>query len=352
MIGRWRGVAASLAALGLAACGGHVEGGASPNGGVPAADYAAAAVGNHWVYADTSTSQGTVVHAAGIGTLDGHIGVLTTSSHHPLSDPWQTSAAAQALIATSASGALRVPSTGSGALDQALGTVDLYRLPALVGDTFAQADRTVDGPIDGDGDGIADTWTLRSTVDVIGLESVTVAAGRFDDCLHLRTTIHQRVTLSHTGQTQDTETTHDDWYAPGIGPVRMETVSVSGPITGRSALVLVAYRVGGVSSDSTAPTIVQVTPADAFAGPAPGAVTVQFSEAVDPASARAGIVLVDGGGQAVAGSVTGHDATVVFTPQSALAAGAYSVQIGAGVTDVAGNPLSTPVTVRFTVTGP
>lgn len=351
--GRWK-VAAALGAatLALAACGGHVEGGAATGVGVPAADYAATATGNHWVYADAGTSQGTVVHAAGNATLDGRSGVLTLTTRHPLSDPWQSSTAAQALVATATGGAQRVPSTGGGALDQALGTVELYRLPASIGDSFVQADKTVDGPVDGDGDGIADRWTLHSTVSVVGMETVVVAAGRFDDCLHLRTVISQRVTLSQSGQTQDTETTRDDWYAPGIGPVRMDTVSVSGPITGRSALALVAYRVGTRSSDASAPTIAQITPGNGFAGAAPATVTVVFSEAVDPASARAGVALLDGNGQAVAGSVSGQGGTVVFTPQSPLGLGHYAVQVAASVTDVAGNALGSAVSAQFDVTSP
>lgn len=341
---------AFAATLGLAGCGGRVEPGTSPDSVTPA-DYAAVAAGNHWVYEDNTTSTGVVVHAVGPATLAGRSGIVQRSTSFMLADRWQTGTPADALLVADTASAARVPSTGSAALDLALGPVDLYRLPATIGSSFVQADLSVDGPVDGDGDGLADRWDLRSTVTLVARETVTVAAGRFDDCLHLRTVIDQRVTLSGNAQVRDSQTTRDEWYAPGIGPVRMDTTTVSGPVTGTSRLQLVAWRVGGRSSDPSAPAVLQVTPPDGYVGLAPAVLRVQFSEAVDPASARAGIRVVDANGQPVAGSVSGSGADVAWTPKQALAPGAYTLQIPTSVLDVAGRPLGTALGVRLEITG-
>lgn len=336
--------------MGIVGCGGPLEtGGAGAANTVDPADYVAAAAADHWVYEDTTTSTGMVVHAVGAATVAGRSGILQRSTTHPLADRWQTGGAAEALLVPGTATASRVPATGSAALDLALGPVDLYRLPATIGSSFVQADLTVDGPVDGDGDGVADRWALQSTVTVVGRETVTVAAGRFDDCLHLRTVIDQRVTLSSNAQVRDSRTTRDEWYAPGIGAVRMDTTTVSGPVTGTSRLQLAAWRVGGQSSDASAPSILQVTPVDGYVGVAPAALQVKFSEAVDPASARAGVGVVDGAGQPVAGTVSGSGADVAWTPQVPLVAGHYTLQIAASVLDVAGRPLGSALGVRFDV---
>ncbi|MCP5152800.1 MAG: Ig-like domain-containing protein [Ectothiorhodospiraceae bacterium] len=112
--------------------------------------------------------------------------------------------------------------------------------------------------------------------------------------------------------------------------------------------------------DTTGPRRVTVVPADGATGVAvSGAVTVVLDEAVDPASVRAETFrLLDAVGGPVAGAITLVDPrTARFTPTAPLAFGAtYTVELTAGITDLAGNaltddlgaPLTAPLTSTFT----
>jgi hypothetical protein len=111
-----------------------------------------------------------------------------------------------------------------------------------------------------------------------------------------------------------------------------------------------------VGSDSVAPTIVAIDPADgAIAPEGLQHVTVRFSEALAPASVSAGTFRVVTGGQTVAplGIDLLSEDRLVQLRFAGLAAGDYQIVIDAdAVTDLAGNALgAVDVVSDFTLTG-
>jgi hypothetical protein len=115
------------------------------------------------------------------------------------------------------------------------------------------------------------------------------------------------------------------------------------------------------STDTTAPTVTAVTPANTATGVATTtAVTVTFSEAVDPATiSPSTLELRDAANTLVPATVSYNAATTTatLTPGSALVADlAYTVTVRGGTTDprvkdLAGNPLVSDVTSQFTTGG-
>jgi hypothetical protein len=102
-------------------------------------------------------------------------------------------------------------------------------------------------------------------------------------------------------------------------------------------------------------------PAVTGRAPAPGAqgvptgdsIVVDFSEAVDPASVAGSVGLTGPGGPvAVSPFLANGDRRLTIDPVPALGAGAqHTVTLGAGITDVAGNPM-TPTSWSFTTVAP
>ncbi len=101
--------------------------------------------------------------------------------------------------------------------------------------------------------------------------------------------------------------------------------------------------------DATGPTLVSATPADDSVDVAvQSSIALVFNEALDPATLAANITLSNpAGGVAVNVSVSGQ--TVTLTPTSALQkAVRYSVHVGTGLTDAAGNRLAAAQVFGFT----
>lgn len=105
------------------------------------------------------------------------------------------------------------------------------------------------------------------------------------------------------------------------------------------------------TADTTAPTA-QITPANGGGLSPDASITVTFSEPMDTASVNAALSLVDAGGSPVDGSLTTTDATTFsFKPAAALTKGAvYTLTVASTATDLAGNPLATPLVSSFTAT--
>ncbi|WP_216207624.1 DUF4082 domain-containing protein [Amycolatopsis aidingensis] len=112
----------------------------------------------------------------------------------------------------------------------------------------------------------------------------------------------------------------------------------------------VIYR-NGLNGDTTPPQITGRTPGPGAADVELNtAVTVSFTEPVDPASAQ--FALTDPGGAELGGELTlsADEHTVTFTPSARLAAGtSYGVSIK--IADVNGVPMPEPETWSFTATG-
>jgi hypothetical protein len=121
--------------------------------------------------------------------------------------------------------------------------------------------------------------------------------------------------------------------------------------TGTAAPVVVAIR------DVVGPTVVSIAPEDGATGvDAQPTITVTFSEAVDPASVAGpgGVRLLrEGAPVAATLSMGSGDRTVALTPTAPLALNTlHTVEVGTGVRDRAGNPLSAAVTASFRTVSP
>ncbi|HEY7313483.1 MAG TPA: Ig-like domain-containing protein, partial [Gemmataceae bacterium] len=115
--------------------------------------------------------------------------------------------------------------------------------------------------------------------------------------------------------------------------------------------------VGSSTTSPTSPTVTSVTPANSATGVSTGsAVTVQFSEALDPTTVSSSTIqLLNASGTAVAASVTYNASTdtATLTPSSALSAGStYTISVHGGTTgavikDAAGNALAANFSSSF-----
>jgi len=99
---------------------------------------------------------------------------------------------------------------------------------------------------------------------------------------------------------------------------------------------------GGGSSDLTPPTISSSNPSNGTTGVAVNtAISVTFSEAMDPASVTGTSFTVMTGSTAVPGSVNYSGTTATFTPTGSLAySTSYTATVTTGAKDLAGNALA------------
>ena len=104
----------------------------------------------------------------------------------------------------------------------------------------------------------------------------------------------------------------------------------------------------GTGTQTTAPTVVAVTPPNGTAGVAVNAkVQVQVSVPVSAVSVGSNSLTLTAGGTAVTGAVSASGSAITFTPAAPLAVStAYTVAAG-GFTDLAGNQV-TPFSSSFT----
>jgi hypothetical protein len=110
----------------------------------------------------------------------------------------------------------------------------------------------------------------------------------------------------------------------------------------------------GLAPDLTPPTVTMISPASGATGVSvtPGnLIWAKFSEAMNPSSLSATTFTLSSPGGLVGGSVN-YDSvndTVTFFPSSALAySTTYTVSVSRGARDLAGNPLATNFSWRFT----
>ena len=141
-------------------------------------------------------------------------------------------------------------------------------------------------------------------------------------------------------------------------PTSSDGTDFSSREAGSNRPQLVVTSAGGPPPpDTQAPQVSAVAPQDKATGVAVGStVRVTFSEAMDAATVTTGTVRLDvtGGGQ-VPGTVAYDAATnrATLTPDAALALDTgYTVTVGTGAQDKAGNPLQNPFTSTFHTAAP
>lgn len=339
-----RSVSALLAAALVSACGG---GGSGPSAAVPAtgASYFPVDAGSRWVYTSTGAASPTIVSRSGTQTVAGQTGQVFSTVDGFDGSTWTE------VYVVSDSGVRDYIPGAADPISQALDGLQIMVFPIEVGAVYRQADVTVDSGVDFDGDGRSDSIRLQLTLTVLGFESVSTSAGTFPAALHQRQVIVETLLPSSGLAPVDARLEIDSWYADGVGLVKSITgVSANGART-TSTDALTGYRVGVLSSDRTAPTVLSVLPAAATVVRAAFAtVSATMSEAIDPQSVSASTFVVsDAGNRSVAGTMQVSGSGVVFSPAQPWASGTYSVRMTTGIQDLVGNPLSADRSWSFTV---
>ena len=331
-LGLWRRLATLVLVVLVGACGG---GGGTASGVVPApagADYFPLNIGDVWYYsgANGATSE---VRVTGTRVVNGRtvFVVVTTDPSGP----------SESLYEKSATGVTTVPAAGASEFEVAFAKIPALSLPFVQGQTLVPVDQHLADVGDLDGDGRADSASLRAEVTMMGFETLSTPAGTWSKVAHLKTVLTEVVTLSASNRTSTVVGTSDDWYAPDVGLVRSE-YNIVGEAAGQGDhLTLKAYHAGALRSEAVAPSL-------SARSPAVGSVvrdlalSASFSEAMDPYGVAADALQLTGpDGKAVPGTVSWKDDhTLAFVPANVLSSGAYTARIGASVHDLVGNAVA------------
>jgi methionine-rich copper-binding protein CopC len=249
-------------------------------------------------------------------------------------------------LALGEGGISEIPGTGDVPLFTAFAPLPRYRFGLAEGSTveLVASERDVDVT----GDGRPERVTLRRTSTLLGFESLTTPAGSFSGAAHLRTTDLFGIALSD-GSVVEIESNIDEWLAPGVGAVRVDTVILDrsrGAVASQWSMQLAAFEVGAKRSDAVAPRITASSPAAGSSSRnAPQGIELRFSEPIDTISAlrlgsspslhsEAGVTVP------LVLRALSADYTTLYLEfdQQRLQAGSYAVRF-AGLADFAGNPL-------------
>jgi hypothetical protein len=338
--------------LALAACGGGGSGSepvpppVAP--GVDGAPYQPLAVGDRWfTLADGVRNEVRVTGTESTAFGTGYVVRRST----------QEGVTEESVLVLSGDGLRSVPRSSASSLERAIGPIQLLRFPLRVGTSHTAVDAIIANQIDLDADGRFDTATIRMDVTVVGFETLTIAAGTFNDVLRVRSLITQSATLSSNGQRVTSTSQSEDWYGRGIGLLRSAFTADPGtPGATLTVEVMQAWRIGTSTSDAVAPTVVLRTPLPDSLGRS-ASVGVTFSEAMARGSVgAAGLSVQRADGTAIEGRTEWtDDRSLRFVPTTAsLGSGQYRVSLTQVPEDELGNPVSAEAGWRFSLdsTGP
>lgn len=204
----------------------------------------------------------------------------------------------------------------------------------------------VDTGSDMDGDGINETVDITYSTNDAGTGTITVAAGSFPQSVNLQYTVTQTLHYSR-GNTATTTVGVNEWRAPSIGVVKSTRTTITDSYTDTLVYELSAYRLNGVSSDTTPPSVTGNTPAT-YTTSAGNGISISLSETPDLGRlAEASFSVKNGTGALISGALTGNGQQITFNPAQPLADGSYTVVVS-NVFDLMGNPLP-PFTWNFVV---
>ena len=187
---------------------------------------------------------------------------------------------------------------------------------------------------------VADTrFPIAATLIIPALKAATAWSPDFD--LYLLDPAGRRVAAAETVERQELVA----FKPTTAGTYTLRVASYSG--TGDFFVDISA----GLGTDTTAPTVTSVAPADGAGSVAATTnVGVTFSETMNATAAQGAFSLVDPSGAAVAGSFAWSGSTLVFDPSSNLAAGTrYTARVTTAAKDAAGNALAAEKAWSFTV---
>jgi hypothetical protein len=146
-------------------------------------------------------------------------------------------------------GIANLGSSDEGALGVQLSRYWEVRFPLVSGDSFVQLDRTgLSLGEDLDGDGINDSFDIRSIVTVGDFTSKTVPVGTFDDVVHIRRKMNIDFILSSEPDAISANVQEDSYFAANVGLIeRLSSITIDGS-TERALEQLAAYVVNGQST--------------------------------------------------------------------------------------------------------
>lgn len=351
----WRrglSMAALAASLMLLGCGGGAGGDEAPASGsveelgtgpdLSSRNYMPAQVGDRWVYEDSAQAGALLTRTIGVRSTARGNGIAVKDS---LPD------ATELIQVRDAEGTWHFPGIDADAFGLAVGPVRVLPSQLRVGQRFVSVDRNLGAVFDFDQDGLADAAALQASTRVVALETLDTAVGRLADCLHLRVSIVYSIASTANRRTVTVTTESNEWYAPGIGLVRLESVTTAPGVPDDTYTQrLVGYRVDDRRTDTVAPAATAPgLPGAQPLGPAT-VVDIMFSENMDAADLITALRVHDAAGAAVAGttSVTGPR-SMRFVPASAWASGAYSATLSTAALDLLGNALAAEQTWPFII---
>lgn len=146
-------------------------------------------------------------------------------------------------------GIANLGSSDEGALGVQLSRYWEGRFPVVSGESFVQLDRTgLTLGEDLDGDGINDSFDIRSIVTVVDFTSKTVPVGTFNNVVHIRRKINLDYILSFESDIIPATVEEDSYFASDVGFIeRSLSITVDGS-TERALEQLAAYVVNGQSA--------------------------------------------------------------------------------------------------------
>jgi hypothetical protein len=132
-------------------------------------------------------------------------------------------------VERTATAVFSVPGPGADVLSLAAGPVEILRFGLALGETAVLFDRTLN--VDLNADGRVDSVDVRVDSSFVAVEAVTTAAGVFSDAAHVRTVLRSTVRVVSASRAGTLLVTADEWFVPGIGPVRSSVVTVTDGVT-------------------------------------------------------------------------------------------------------------------------
>jgi Bacterial Ig-like domain/FG-GAP-like repeat len=331
----------------LAACGGGGGGGADSGAGGGGtvnpftADYQPMSVGDRRFFRENAVITSTRV----TGTRDTPFGTAFVVREDG------EDGVVEDLVQRTAEGIWYLPNDAKDVLGTALGRLLYLRLPLVPGDSYEVVDRTLNNIADVDGDGRPDTLRVVIRVSISEPETLTVAGRTLTNVARVRTSVIQTFNLTTETSPFTGETLVEGWLVPDSGLVAVNTnTRVDGRLVLTGSATGLAWRVGGRPSDTVAPTVASVSPADGSVVQS-ASPRITFSEDIDrfTADGRAVLLVNASGVEAPATLFWLGEREVQVLPTTALAAGTWQLSLGSSLQDLAGNPVAAPPAWRITV---
>ncbi|MFM2120793.1 MAG: hypothetical protein RL722_2261, partial [Pseudomonadota bacterium] len=341
------GLLSALVACGGGGGGGGTDAGPRPGIGPAAANpYFPTQAGSRWYYERSGNLRppSTFKVEAGASTLvNGRQAAIFTVTEDVGSTETH-------YFSTSAQQVLDLAGTDGAALvDQ----FTVLLLPDVGDQPYVQFDAQDPDPLDADGDLRPDPTHLHATASSARGGVVITPAGQFSDTV--LQTVQTQITVTSTRLRRNIvlQQTEKEWYASGVGLIKVETTITSEAGVFQETQVLHTYAVGSRRSESTPPQMFQPDgPPQTVSGPGLVAGMAFSEEMYLPTLQRPGAVQLrnaSGDPQTFTLSLDTDPKVVLLQPSGTLSSGLYTLEVAASVEDLAGNVMGKVAGYQFIV---